>query len=48
MIREVAAKREILRQWEAMPPGSPVLTFALHSLAAVYSDHPEYRPQWAP
>jgi predicted Rossmann-fold nucleotide-binding protein len=47
-LREVEAKRAILAQWEAMPADSPVLTFAIHNLAAVYSDHPGYRPEWKP
>ncbi len=48
MRREVAAKRAILAQWEAMPPGSPMLVFVLYNLAAVYGDHPDYRPEWKP
>jgi hypothetical protein len=47
-LREVAAKRAILLQWEHSPPGSPALTNALYQLAAVYSDHPGYRPEWKP
>jgi hypothetical protein len=42
VLREVEAKRAILAQWEASPSDSPVLTFALYSLAAVYRDHPDY------
>jgi Family of unknown function (DUF6221) len=48
VLREIEAKRAILAQWEAGPAGSPVLTFALHNLAAVYSDHPDYRQEWKP
>jgi Family of unknown function (DUF6221) len=48
VLREVEAKRAILAQWEHSPPGSPVLTFALYNLAAVYGDHPDYRQEWKP
>ena len=48
VLREVEAKRAILAQWQAQPPDSPVLTNALYQLAAVYSDHPGYRPEWKP
>ena len=47
-LREVAFKRAILAQREHGPAGSPVLTNALYQLAAVYSDHPDYRPWWSP
>jgi hypothetical protein len=48
MLREVAFKRAILAQWEHSPAGSPVLTNVLYQLTAVYSDHPDYRPEWKP
>ena len=48
VLREVAAKRAIIAQWEHSPVGSPVLTNALYQLAAVWSDHPDYRQEWAP
>ena len=48
VLREVEAKRAILALREASPVGSPVLTFALCHLAAVYSGHTDYDPAWAP
>jgi hypothetical protein len=47
-LREAAAKRAILAQRERSPAGSPVLTHALYCLAAIWSDHPDYRPEWKP
>ncbi len=44
--RGVAAMRAILAQWEASPPDSPVLTFAIYNLAAIWSDHPDYKKAW--
>jgi hypothetical protein len=53
--REVAAKRAILAAWQTEMdrgfPGSGFtegLEFALRHLAAVYSDHDQYEPGWAP
>ena len=48
ILREAAAMRAILAQWQASPPESPVLTHALYELAAIWSDHPDYRPGWKP
>lgn len=58
-LREVAAKRAILArcepfagtnlgqhlQWSQEQQG---LHFALHQMAAVYSDHPDYDQEWRP
>ncbi len=48
VLREVEAKRAVITQWEHSPAGSPVLTNALYRLAAAWSDHPGYRPEWKP
>jgi hypothetical protein len=48
VLREVEAKRAVILQWENSPSGSLVLTNALYQLAAVYSDHPDYRAEWKP
>jgi hypothetical protein len=58
VLREVAAKRAMVRAWvEAMQEqlsGHTDTDFillcelALAHFAAVYSDHPEYRPAWLP
>ena len=47
-LREIAFKRAILAQWQAQPPDSPVLTNVLYHLAAIDSDHADYRPEWKP
>jgi hypothetical protein len=58
VLREVAAKRAMVRAWvEAMQEQLAEHTdtdfivlceLALAHFAAVYSDHPEYRPAWLP
>ena len=56
LLREVAAKRAILDQSEVeVEYGRQVdsdvrdaLDSAVRHLAAVYSDHPAYLPEWAP
>jgi hypothetical protein len=53
VLRSVAAVRIILAAcqhagpWVAYTP-EEWLEFALPLLAAIYSDHPDYRPQWKP
>jgi hypothetical protein len=59
VLREVEAKRKILARYaEALswsyPPGDgdeatlETLAFAVRCLAAAYSDHPDYDPEWRP
>ena len=40
VLREVKAKREILKHYD--PPAAPFI----RAMAAVYSDHPDYRDEW--
>jgi hypothetical protein len=51
VLREVAAKRVIMRYYGS-PVGFPgeegVPGTAMRALAAVYSDHPDYRQEWTP
>jgi hypothetical protein len=42
VLREVEAKRRMLEDLDLTYPDVEQL------LAAVYSDHPDYRPEWAP
>jgi hypothetical protein len=54
VLREVAAKREILAAYIKIEAdgfrdnGWIVLRFAVETLAAVDSDHADYRSEWAP
>jgi hypothetical protein len=60
VLREIDAKRELLRRYEALAAGVLVLTSSareiqseyrrviLPSLAAGYSDRPGYREEWRP
>ena len=49
VLREVAAKRAIVRsECSPYPEGHASLSVTLRQLAAVYRDHPDYRPEWAP
>ena len=54
VLRQTAAQRRVLalydkEQWARRRgvPGSGVLEDVLRGLAAQYSDHPAYRPEWA-
>lgn len=52
VLREVAAKRAILGQYEDVAEWDPpqmvgALEDAVRALAAVYSDHPDYDQAWA-
>lgn len=58
-LREVAAKRRVVADYEKdawlLAHGRPgagetlrALESVIRSLAAVYADHPNYRPDWAP
>jgi hypothetical protein len=59
-LRDVEADRKLIvayRQTLSVPPTNEqvdqtawrlALEFALQLRAAVYSDHPDYRPEWAP
>jgi hypothetical protein len=57
VLREVAAKRAILARYEERPAnlGDSLqqgqecmgLLYAMEALAAVYSDHPDYDPEWS-
>ncbi|TXS36936.1 hypothetical protein EAO72_26485 [Streptomyces sp. or43] len=42
--RFVAERRSMMGGWDSYPEPSPVLT----AFAAVYADHPDYRPEWRP
>lgn len=56
VLREVAAKRRLVDQWadryddnpHATSPEAADAADVLHTLASVYSDHPDYQRQWAP
>lgn len=58
VLADVAAKRAIVDEWARLvfddrePPWGTGwregLGFALRHLAAVYSEHPDYRQEWAP
>lgn len=50
VLRDVEAKRVILDRYERWDEGygfQSALEIAVSVLAAVYSDHPDYRPEWA-
>jgi hypothetical protein len=54
VLREVAAKRAIIEEWEVdyidnpctQLPDARAARLALHVIATVYSDHPDYDPAW--
>lgn len=46
MLREIAAKRQMLAWAEAMAPEMAVSLLEL--LALPYSEHPDYRQEWSP
>lgn len=51
VLREVAAKRALLAAYEDAPEFSDPwigLDAAVRICAAVWSDHPDYRQEWAP
>jgi hypothetical protein len=58
VLREVAAKRAVVRSWLVAvrrqlvqyrdPDGIEVAEEAIAHLAAVYADHPDFRPSWLP
>ena len=53
-LREVEAKRDILTAYVKIETdghrdnGWIALRFAVETLAAIWSDHPDFRPEWAP
>jgi Family of unknown function (DUF6221) len=51
VLREVEAKRKILAEYvaytESYVTQARQLEFSIACLAAVYSDHPDYDPEWA-
>jgi hypothetical protein len=50
VLREVAAKRAILRLYDNPKASAHVsgLVLAMVHIAAVWSDHPDYRAEWRP
>ena len=46
VLREVEAKRTILNLFDTYRPTSQPLQDVLLELAAVYSNHPDYRQEW--
>jgi hypothetical protein len=52
MLREVEAKRALLRAEQALADANPALAESLHCiprcLAAAYCNHPDYREEWKP
>lgn len=55
ILHEVEAKRTIIREAREMlgiafsgEAGEGLAIVALHQMASVYSDHPDYRAEWKP
>lgn len=58
VLREVAAKRAVIEVYEVaaasddpavdLSIGMATMRMVLRSYATVYSDHPDYRPEWNP
>ena len=48
VLREVTAMRAILAsECAPYPRHAPPMTATMRLLAAIWSDHPDYRPEWA-
>lgn len=55
VLREITAKRELVavckhaqETWDIVGDGFVILERAIHALAAVYSDHADFNPEWNP
>jgi hypothetical protein len=57
VLRDVAAKRAVVQMWldgirgqlsQNAPDGLDLVDSAMSLFAAVYSDHPDFRPAWLP